>query len=294
MTQKKHDVVVVIPAYNEEEVILRLVREVKLQTTASFNLEKIVVVSDGSTDKTVEVIKKMKDKKVEVWHDKKRLGKAGRLNQVFKKLNTEILIIIDADVKLANNEVLENLVKEFDRNNIQLVSGQIRPDKPKNILQKALVSGANMMREIVETGNLEMYKCTGALRAFNKSFYKNIQFPAVFAEDVYPYLVCKQRNLGFAVTDKSLVYYQMPLTLKSYIKQMKRYLGARKNLESVFDKDMLKKEFYISPVIKVRVVILRLIKDPVFTSLYLIITTIPKFFSSARVREKGGLWQRTR
>ncbi len=294
MTQKKHEVVVVIPAYNEEDVILRLVGEVKTQTTTSFNLIKIVVVSDGSTDKTVEIIEKMKDKKVEVWHDKKRLGKAGRLNQVFKRLNNEILIIIDADVKLANKEVLENLVKEFDHKNIQLVSGQIRPGEPKNILQKALVSGANMMREIIETGNLEMYKCTGALRAFRNSFYKKIEFPNVFAEDVFPYLVCRQRNLGFAVTSKSLVYYQMPLTLKSYVKQMKRYLGARKNLESVFDKDMLKKEFYISPVIKIRVVILRLIKDPIYTSLYLIITLIPKFFSSTHVRENSGLWQRTR
>ena len=52
---------IIIPAYNEEKTIEEIIRRVKKQKV--FNLHKeIIVVNDGSTDKTEKLIKKNEEK----------------------------------------------------------------------------------------------------------------------------------------------------------------------------------------------------------------------------------------
>lgn len=52
--KKKKNISIIIPVYNGEETIQRCLDSVTRQS--SKNIEEIIVVDDGSTDKTVEIV----------------------------------------------------------------------------------------------------------------------------------------------------------------------------------------------------------------------------------------------
>ena len=53
------DISIVIPIYNEQDNIIQLIREVRDTLEKKINFE-IIIVDDGSDDKTYEVVKKIK------------------------------------------------------------------------------------------------------------------------------------------------------------------------------------------------------------------------------------------
>lgn len=88
---------VVIPTYNEANTVVEIVSRV-----AAIEMEKeIIIVDDGSTDGTHELLKKMgetqKDLKV-LYHDRNR-GKGATLRTGFGAATGDIIVIQDADLE---------------------------------------------------------------------------------------------------------------------------------------------------------------------------------------------------
>ncbi len=84
-------VTVIIPAYNEEKTIsevIKVVKNVKL-------VDKIIVVSDGSVDNTVNAAKKQG---VEILDLRDNIGKGGALSKGVNATHSEILLFLDADL----------------------------------------------------------------------------------------------------------------------------------------------------------------------------------------------------
>ncbi len=84
---------VIIPAYNEEKFIEKCLISIKNQ---SFKDIEIIVVDDGSTDKTVEIAEKIADRVI--LQDHLGCGKARNIGA--KSAAGEILVFIDADMYL--------------------------------------------------------------------------------------------------------------------------------------------------------------------------------------------------
>lgn len=87
---------VVIPAYNEEASIAQVVERVRLADTAGLELE-IVLVDDGSRDKTAEAIRAIAGVKA-VFHERNK-GKGAALKSGFAVATGDILLIQDADLE---------------------------------------------------------------------------------------------------------------------------------------------------------------------------------------------------
>lgn len=84
-------ITVVIPAYNEESTIgdtIQAVKELK-------NINKIIVVNDGSTDKTAEIAKSWD---IELIDLKINRGKGGAMNSSLPYINSDIVVFLDADL----------------------------------------------------------------------------------------------------------------------------------------------------------------------------------------------------
>ena len=95
-------VFVMIPAYNEENTIAQVIREIK-QTSKDY---KILVINDGSKDNTYDIAKK--EKADYIFTNKKNLG----LAQSFKRgleeclrLKADIIVNIDADFQYNAHEI---------------------------------------------------------------------------------------------------------------------------------------------------------------------------------------------
>jgi glycosyltransferase involved in cell wall biosynthesis len=84
---------VIIPAYNAERTILETIKSVQNQTFSDF---EIVVINDGSTDRTLELLQNVKDERLRVF-SYKNSGVAVARNRGISHSTGEFISFIDAD-----------------------------------------------------------------------------------------------------------------------------------------------------------------------------------------------------
>lgn len=96
-----HKLSVIIPAYNEKKTIEEIIRQVKAVDLKGIAKE-IIVVDDGSTDGTREILKSIPD--IRYFFHEKNQGKGGAVRTGFQKATGDILIIQDADMEYDPNE----------------------------------------------------------------------------------------------------------------------------------------------------------------------------------------------
>lgn len=86
---------VVIPVFNEEKTIERIVEKVLSEKTP----KEIIIVDDGSFDKTREILKKIHGSNVKVIFHEKNRGKGAAVRTGINSAKGDVLIIQDADLE---------------------------------------------------------------------------------------------------------------------------------------------------------------------------------------------------
>ena len=126
-------VAVLIPAYNEEKVIARTIRSVML---SNYKNLRIVVIDDGSTDKTYEVALNAYPDQIASGRltvlTKPNGGKADALNYALEHIDEEMYVGIDADGVIAHDAVT-NLVPHFANPEIGAVAGNAKVGNRVNL-----------------------------------------------------------------------------------------------------------------------------------------------------------------
>ncbi len=97
-------IVAIIPAHNEEQTVANVIRVLK----QSKEINEIIVVSDGSTDKTTEVSVQAG---ATVYSLKHQGGKGEALMYALKKTDADIIVFFDADLIGLNEESVSKLIK---------------------------------------------------------------------------------------------------------------------------------------------------------------------------------------
>ena len=98
MAKKPLVLSIIVPVYNEESTVLPLLK--KVQNVKLFGLKKqIIVVNDGSTDKTAEALKKVKIPGCQIIHHEKNKGKGAAIRTAIPHTTGDFVIIQDADLE---------------------------------------------------------------------------------------------------------------------------------------------------------------------------------------------------
>lgn len=214
-----------ICAYNEEQNIASVIKDVLAQKSDSWMLSEILVYSDGSEDNTAEIVKKIAYKKIKLIEGKSRKGKTFRLNQMFRAFKGDILIMFDADIKLVGKKVMTKIVNEFRRDNsVMLIGGNSFPITPKTFFQKAVFTTFQVFydsRFWFRNGH-NVFGCTGSCLSLRKELANKLSLPNIVNEDVYIYLACINEGYKFRYVDDAKVKYKLPLNLIDYIRQVLR------------------------------------------------------------------------
>tara|TARA_B100001245_G_C22894017_1_gene431140 strand:+ start:2318 stop:3244 length:927 start_codon:yes stop_codon:yes gene_type:complete len=113
---------VVIPVYNEVESVEQLYKEL-IKVLSSFDSYQIIFVDDGSSDGSVNVIKKIieNDINTNIIQFHRNYGKSAALGEGFKNANGEYIVTMDADLQDDPKEI-PNLVSKLEEG-FDLVSG---------------------------------------------------------------------------------------------------------------------------------------------------------------------------
>ena len=116
-------VTIIIPAYNEERHIGGTVAN-KLALDYPVDKLDILVVSDGSTDRTDSIVKAYKDRGVKLLRQEPRAGKTAGLNAAIKRARGEIVFFSDAN-SLHHPQALRAVVANFSDPRVGYVTGKM-------------------------------------------------------------------------------------------------------------------------------------------------------------------------
>lgn len=122
------EVTLLIACYNEEDFIAEKLRNCDELLYPEGKL-KVLFVTDGSTDRTMEIIQA--HGKYTLSHEDGRKGKIAAVNRVMKQVKTPITVFCDANTYL-NAEAIQNIVRHFADPRVGCVAGEKRIFKKKN------------------------------------------------------------------------------------------------------------------------------------------------------------------
>ncbi|CAN5305611.1 glycosyltransferase family 2 protein [soil metagenome] len=179
-------VTILITAYNEEKAI-----RAKLENTLQIDYPKerleILVASDGSTDKTDEIVREFADKGVKLFRQEGRMGKTFTQNKAVEQSKGEIILFSDATTNY-EKDVLQIILPNFADEKIGCVAGRlVYVDESKSGVGTGARKYWNYETFLKksESRACSLIGASGCLYAVRKSAYQ-----PMYAEACSDFLIC--------------------------------------------------------------------------------------------------------
>lgn len=292
---KKCSVTVAIPAFNEELSINNIISDVLMQKQKSFTVEEIIVISDGSTDKTNEKVIALSRKNpvITLLKGKEQKGKYYRLNQIFRRNRSDLLIILDADIRLIGNDFLEKLILVLLKSpNAIMAAGHNLLLKPSNFTGKIIHANFKFWDYVCLSlpNKNSALNFAGSATAYKGSFARTIVIPEDIKDPhLYIYLMAKKQN-GFRFCRKAEVSVWPITTLKDYDTFLNRTIGKKDHrLEKIFG--VKTEEVYAVPYrSKLQGFMKAFVRQPFYTSLAVFLTLYKEKIHPPKKTDKTPVW----
>jgi glycosyltransferase involved in cell wall biosynthesis len=127
---------IVVPVYNEEKTIGKMLRRIYEVDFGKTKLE-VIVVNDGSSDNSLGVLEKLKKLyPIRIISYKNNRGKSCALREGFKEVTGEVVTIQDGDLEYEPKDFVK-MLKKISRDGVQVVYGSRRLNK-KNVQYSGL------------------------------------------------------------------------------------------------------------------------------------------------------------
>ncbi|NLW24731.1 MAG: glycosyltransferase family 2 protein [Clostridia bacterium] len=182
---------VVIPAYNEEKYIDKVL-EVVVQVPV---LQEIIVVNDGSTDHTAEVVKRYPVKLINL---PENMGKGGAMLKGAQEAQGEYILFLDADLVGLKTEHIDTLLssgyQELDMVVGIFDSGRIRTDLAQVVAP--FLSGQRIVKKehLFKINNLHVSRFGVEIALTKYAAQNNLKVKEVVLENLTH--VMKEEKLG--------------------------------------------------------------------------------------------------
>jgi cellulose synthase/poly-beta-1,6-N-acetylglucosamine synthase-like glycosyltransferase/peptidoglycan/xylan/chitin deacetylase (PgdA/CDA1 family)/spore germination protein YaaH len=221
-------VAVLIPAYNEEKVIVRTIRSV---LNSDYKNLRAIVIDDGSKDRTVEVARaayqaEIASGRVQVL-TKPNGGKAEALNFALEQLGEEIYVGIDADTVIAP-DAISKLIPHFEDPTIGAVAGNAKVGNRVNLWTRwqalEYITSQNFERRALDLFHVVMV-VPGAIGAWRTAPVKAAGgYPInTVAEDADLTMNLLEQRFKVVYEDRALAFTEAPIDAKGLMRQRFRW-----------------------------------------------------------------------
>ncbi len=262
------EVSVIILAYNTEKYVAQAIDSALKQTQQ--NIE-VIVVDDGSTDKTLEVVKSFDDKRIKILVNQQNKGQSFCTNRAIKEAKGNWITRLDADDWYAPDR-LEKLLNIEDLQNIEMIADDIffiqdRKAVPWSTLlaqSKFKIKDSTKIspiyfveKDIPGTWSLPL-GLTKPLIKRDFIIKHNIQNQEniLIGGDFWLYLTCLAHGANFLLVPKPYYYYRSragSLVTQSKIKRLEAYCEAT---EYYLKQDYIKNNQKLLAALQKRLVLL--------------------------------------
>ncbi|HEX2639672.1 MAG TPA: glycosyltransferase, partial [Pyrinomonadaceae bacterium] len=216
---------VIVPAFNEEKVIVKTLKSLLRSTYPNF---EILVVDDGSTDATSRVVKEnfAGEPKVQLF-TLANSGKANALNYGLKRATGEVVIGLDADT-IFKPQTIGELAREFTDETVGAVAGNAKVGNRLNMITRwqalEYITSQNLDRRAFASLNA-ITVVPGAVGAWRREALERAEgFESnTLAEDQDLTLRVRQLGYRIAYAERAVAYTEAPDTFRGLAKQRFRW-----------------------------------------------------------------------
>lgn len=231
---------VVVPVFNEEESLKLFYKELIAEIKVFDKNYEIIFIDDGSTDKSLKILKAFvnKNKKVKIFSFRRNQGKAEALTLGFQKARGNYIVTLDADLQDKPSEILK-LVRKA-KEGWDLVSGW-RKNRKDSILKILSSKMFNFLAFFLWGVNANDLNC--GLKVYTKDAAKSLNLyggmhrfiPLILNQDGFKItevpIVHEKRKYGHSKYGFSKVFTELPdlftmLFLSRYSKKPLHFFGT--------------------------------------------------------------------
>ncbi len=221
-------VAVLIPAYNEEKVIVRTIRSVMMSTYKNI---RVIVIDDGSKDRTYDVAREAYPADIASGRltvlTKPNAGKADALNFALQRFDEEIYVGIDADTIIAH-DAIARLVPHFANPQIGAVAGNAKVGNRVNLWTRwqalEYITSQNFERRALDLFDVVVV-VPGAIGAWRTAPVKagGGYHANTVAEDADLTMNLLEQGYSVIYDDQALAFTEAPVTADGLMRQRFRW-----------------------------------------------------------------------
>ncbi len=215
MNDFKSKVVAVIPVYNEESFIENTIENIKKIDI----IDEIIVVDDGSTDRTQEIVKRLDVTFIRL---EKNRGKGFAISTAINNSNFDYLVLIDGDLGRTSDEVMKLILPAINREADVIIA---RFQKPKK------KGGFGLVKKLANKG---VYYYTGknitstlsGQRVYSREVVDSIAYiPNRFGVEVAMTVETLRRGFTIKEVDVQMAHRETERNLEGFIHRGKQFFN---------------------------------------------------------------------
>ncbi|MFT8757392.1 glycosyltransferase [Leuconostoc pseudomesenteroides] len=226
-------VTILLSMYNEEHTIVETLNSFLKVNYSNYD---VVLVDDKSEDNTISIVQDWMDNEInkqsrtniKLIKLTRNLGKAQALNQAMQQINSEFVLVTDADSILAPNAILE-LLSRFDNERVGAVTGKPVVRSRTTLLGRLQTLEYMGVIDHIKRAQDTLYggimTVAGVIVLYRRNALLEVNGfdPLAITEDIDITWRLRRKQWLVQYTPHALVYILVPETLKGYLRQRTRW-----------------------------------------------------------------------
>ncbi len=214
---------IVIPVYNEEANIKKLIIEI---IKLNFKNYELIIIDDASSDRTFELIENFQAKNLRIIRHKRNLGQSSSIRTGIINSMYKTIVTMDGDGQNDPKDIFKLLDIYFLNEKIKLVGG-IRTKRKDSFIKKISSKIANSIRSYILDDNCKDTGCS--LKIFDKDIFLSFEF----FNGIHRFLPAYFKGYGFKTKFINVNHRERQFGVSKY-NTLNRAIQGIKDLQMVY------------------------------------------------------------